>query len=105
VLVSFPFSDLTQSRHRPSVVLADAGRGDWVLCQVTSQPYGDPRAVLITPQDFQTGGLRLPSYVRPGKLFTANHVLIAGQAGIFQAAAFQQVIDAVIALVESGTGP
>jgi len=23
------------------VVLADAGRGDWILCQVTSKPYGD----------------------------------------------------------------
>jgi hypothetical protein len=29
VLVQFPFSDLTASKLRPAVVLAEAGRGDW----------------------------------------------------------------------------
>ena len=31
VLVRFPFSDLSQAKLRPTVVLADAGRGDWIL--------------------------------------------------------------------------
>jgi mRNA interferase MazF len=31
VIVRFPFSDLTASKLRPAVVLADAGRGDWIL--------------------------------------------------------------------------
>ena len=39
VVVPFPFSDLTQSKVRPALCLADAGRGDRVLCQITSQPY------------------------------------------------------------------
>ena len=41
VLVRFPFSDLSRTKLRPAVVLADAGRGDRVLCQITSKPYGD----------------------------------------------------------------
>jgi mRNA interferase MazF len=45
VLVRFPFSDLSQSTLRPAAVLADAGRGDRILYQVTSNPYGDARAV------------------------------------------------------------
>ena len=48
VLVPFPFSDLSQSKLRPAVILADAGRGDWILCQVTSRSYADPRAVEIS---------------------------------------------------------
>ena len=105
VLVPFPFSDLSQTRNRPSVVVVDAGRGDRVLCQVTSQPYSDPLAVLIESNDFQSGGLRLPSYARPGKLFTANHCLITREAGILHPNAFQRVLDAVIALLQSSPGP
>lgn len=37
VLVPFSFSDLTQAKLRPAVVLADAERGDWILCQITSK--------------------------------------------------------------------
>ncbi len=36
VVVPFPLSDLTQSKVRPAHCLADAGRGDRVLCQITS---------------------------------------------------------------------
>ena len=55
VLVRFPFSDLSQSKLRPAVVLADAGRGDWILCQVTSNPYADARAVELAEGDFWHG--------------------------------------------------
>ncbi|MGB7413631.1 MAG: hypothetical protein WA902_05430 [Thermosynechococcaceae cyanobacterium] len=34
VLIPFPFSDLSDSKLRPAVVLAAAGKGDWVLCQI-----------------------------------------------------------------------
>ena len=67
VLVPFPFSDLSQSKVRPAVCLADAGRGDWVLCQITSSPYGDPAAVPLDAADFASGGLLVASFARPGK--------------------------------------
>lgn len=73
MLVPFPFSDLSQTKQRPAVVLADAGRGDWVLCQITSNPYSDAQAITLAASDFQRGGLRDVSYARPGKLFTANN--------------------------------
>lgn len=56
VLIPFPFSDLSQTKVRPALCLADSGRGDWVLCQITSNPYGDPNAVPLEPSDFETGG-------------------------------------------------
>ena len=68
VLVPFPFSDLSQSKVRPAVCLADAGRGDWVLCQITSSPYGDPAAIPLDAPDFASGGLLVASFARPGKL-------------------------------------
>jgi mRNA interferase MazF len=40
VLLPFPFSDLSARKLRPALVLADAGRNDWLLCQITSQLGG-----------------------------------------------------------------
>jgi mRNA interferase MazF len=72
VLVTFPFSDLSASKLRPAVVLANVDPDDWILCQVTSNAYSDARAVEIADSDFASGGLARTSYARPGKLFSAN---------------------------------
>jgi mRNA interferase MazF len=105
VLVSFPFSDLSQTKVRPAVCLADAGRGDWVLCQITSRPYGDPSALPLVAADFASGGLLANSFVRPGKLFTANAGLMARSVGVLTPAAFSRVRSAVVALLQGSASP
>ena len=105
VLLRFPFSDLSQARLRPAIVLADAGRGDWILCQVTSNPYADTQAVDILSSDFQTGSLNATSYARPGKVFTAHESLLISQVGTLTDAAFKRVLAAVIGLLQSGLPP
>jgi len=87
---------------RPAVVLAFAGRTDWILCQITSNPYGDVRAIILNDSDFQTGALRVTSYARPGKLFTANNNLIAGEVGNLRPEILQELIDAIVELLKSG---
>lgn len=99
ILVPFPFSDLSQSKLRPAVVLAAAGRGDWILCQVTSRSYADPRAVEITDQDFVHGSLRVVSYARPAKLFTAHQSLFVAAPGELKAAVLQSIIQGVVSLL------
>ena len=99
VLVPFPFSDLSQSKLRPAVVLADAGRGDWILCQLTSSPYSDARAVKLTNADFQIGSLRVASYARPGKLFTASQELLVSEVGALNGKAFDRVLGAVVGVL------
>jgi mRNA interferase MazF len=99
VLVPFPFSDLSQSKQRPAVVLADAGRGDWILCQVTSKPYADSHAVTLTDEDFTRGSLRLTSYARPAKLFTAHESLFVIEAGVLSTAALTRITVQVLLLI------
>ena len=67
VLVPFPFSDLSQAKLRPAVVLADVGRRDWILCQITSNPYGDSRSINLTDASFSEGSLRIASFARAWK--------------------------------------
>ena len=105
VLVPFPFSDLSQSKVRPAICLADAGRGDWVLCQVTSSPYGDPLAVSLDAADFTSGGLLVASFARPGKLFTANAGLMMRSVGLLSPSALRRVLLAVAALFRPPMGP
>jgi len=102
VLVHFPFSDLTSSKLRPAVVLADVGRDDWILCQVTSNSYGDARAIGMETVDFASGSLHRASFARPGKLFTAHSSLVAGNAGLLKRDKFSAVRDAVVSVIVNG---
>jgi mRNA interferase MazF len=105
VLVPFPFSDLSSSKVRPAVTLADVGRGDWVLCQITSNPYGDPHAIPLTAAEFAAGGLLVPSVARPGKLFTASSSLIIRTVGELNDATFTKILDVVIQLLRPVRSP
>ena len=102
VLVRFPFSDLGGSKLRPAVVLADAGRGDQVLCQITSNPYADPAAVEIREEHFRQGSLARVSFVRPGKLFTANEALIERAVGQLDVDTHRAIVAAIERLLRQG---
>ena len=102
VLVRFPFSDLSQVKLRPAVVLAAADRADWLLCQITSNPYSDPHAVRLDDTHFETGSLRVTSFARPAKLFTAHETLIAAPIGQLKPGALQRVVAAIVRVLQPG---
>jgi len=85
--------------------LAQASRDDWILCQITSRPYADPRSVELRPEGFSRGGLKLVSYVRPGKLFTAHGGIILREAGHVTSEVLQEAIGSVVDLLQLGTSP
>jgi mRNA interferase MazF len=105
VLVRFPFSDLSQTKLRPAVVLADVGRGDCILCQITSKPYGDTSSIELGIDAFASGSLRVISYARPAKLFTANQNLITSQVGNLKATALRRIAQTVANIVNAGKLP
>ncbi len=100
VPVPFPFSDLSRARLRPAVVLAEAGRDDWILCQVTSNPYGDAQSTLLDESAFGAGSLRATSYARPGKLFTGNVGLMVANVATLNADLFSSIIQSVVNLLQ-----
>ena len=54
----------------------------------------------LPDQDFQSGSLRVTSYARPAKLFTANESLIAESIGVLNNKAMNDLIGAIITLFE-----
>jgi mRNA interferase MazF len=105
VLVRFPFSDLSQTKLRPAVVLADVGRGDCILCQITSKPYGDASSIELDNDAFASGSLRVVSYARPTKLFTANENLITSQVAHLKPDVLRIITQAVTGIVNAGKLP
>jgi mRNA interferase MazF len=83
------------------VVLAGAGRQDWIVCQITSSPLGFPSSLSIADSAFASGGLDHPSYVRPGKIFTANERLIAKTAGTLKPDVIEEIRNAVINVIRN----
>jgi mRNA interferase MazF len=101
VLVRFPFSDLSSSKLRPACVLAHSGGPDWILCQITSNPYSDVRALPVTASSFAEGGLPRESYARPSKLFTAHESIVVRIAGRLTSDSHQRIIDAAIRILRT----
>ena len=64
VVLPFPFSDLTEAKRRPALVLAELDGDDRILCQITSQHFGDRYAVHINESDFEEGSLRKISNIK-----------------------------------------
>jgi len=50
VVIPFPFSDLTQSKRRPALVIAVLHGDDIILCQITSKNVTDEYAICVAMQ-------------------------------------------------------
>lgn len=96
VVIPFPFSDLSATKLRPALVLAGTGQNDWLLCQITSNPYVDPNAIRLTHAELSQGALNTVSFVRPMKLFTANLNLIVKRVAILNDDTFKAVLTVTI---------
>jgi mRNA interferase MazF len=99
IVVPFPFSDLSQAKRRPALVLAALRGEDVILCQITSQVRDDPHAIPLENVDFASGGLRQSSHIRPGRIFTADSHIILYTAGRLSPAKLEQVVDAVCGII------
>lgn len=82
IVVPFPFSDLTQAKRRPAIVISALEGNDLILCQITSQSVRDNYAILLDDKDFNTGSLKQSSNIRPNRIFTADNHIVLIELGI-----------------------
>ena len=98
VVIPFPFSDLTQAKRRPALVLSVLPGNDLILCQITSQNVRDMYAVTLLTEDFETGSLNRISNVRPNRLFTADSNIVIYKVGKHKKIKMDEVLKIVISL-------
>ena len=100
VVIPFPFSDLSQSKKRPALVITTLEGVDVILAQITSKNKYDKYAIEITEEDFIEGGLKVNSNVRANKLFTASKELILYKVGRINQEKIEEVINKIIEIIK-----
>jgi mRNA interferase MazF len=84
VLVPFPFTDQTDSKKRPAVVVSSAAyhreRSDLILMAVTSQARPSAATGEFPVLDWKAAGLLKPSVLKP-ILFTLEKTLVLRRLG------------------------
>jgi len=101
VVAPFPFSDLSDAKKRPALVVAALTGDDVLLCQITSKTITDNYAVPIADTDFTSRGLHQPSNIRPNRLFTADGNIILYRAGVLTSRKVQEVVAKIIKIVSA----
>lgn len=96
VVVPFPFSDLVQTKRRPALIIAKLTGDDLILCQITSNIIKDEYAISIDEDDFEAGGVRKPSNIRPNCIFTTDSNIILYRIGTLKKEKINQVIEKVV---------
>jgi mRNA interferase MazF len=99
VVVPFPFSDLSNSKRRPALVLSDLQGDDVILCQITGQTTHDSYAISLDDREFLSGGLKQKSNIRPNRLFTADSRILLYSAGRLNPSKLHEVIDGLVAIL------
>ncbi|MFQ5449236.1 MAG: type II toxin-antitoxin system PemK/MazF family toxin [Nitrospinaceae bacterium] len=101
VIVPFPFSDLSQSKRRPALVIADLDGDDLILRQITSQANKDQNTISIADNDYESGGLKQISNVRPNRLFTMDSKIVLYRAGKLRKGKMNDIIGKLIEIINS----
>jgi mRNA interferase MazF len=104
VVLPFPFSDLTQTKRRPALIVAEAGGDELILCQITSQDVHDRHAISLRPEDFQSGSLNKISNIRPNRIFTADSDIILYCAGHIKPQKTASTVEELVSLLREEAG-
>lgn len=101
VVVPFPFSDLSDHKRRPALVVATMLGDDVILCQITSKTVSDSYALPCSDTDFIHGGLHQESNIRPNRLFTTDSNIILRRAGVLTSKKVDETIETIIKLIKT----
>lgn len=97
-IVVIPFSDLSNSKKRPAMVLSNLTGDDIILCQITGT-RSDEYSISINNMDFEQGSLvHNDNFIRPNRIFTADKNIILYKVGKLKINKINETINKLIEL-------
>jgi mRNA interferase MazF len=100
-VIPFPFSDLTQAKRRPALIVAELLGNDFILCQITSQHTHDAYAIPLEEEHFKSGSLSKKSNIRPNRIFTADKKILLYKAGHLKKEKIAETISKIIEILNN----
>jgi len=101
VVFPFPYTDLSNSKKRPCLVLSNEMGDDILLCQITSKnSIKDQYVVELNKSELNNGNLMVDSFIRTNMLFTANKSQITNFVCKLNNQIYNQVVDKIIKLIK-----
>ncbi len=95
VVVAFPFTDLSNNRRRPALVLANLEGDDNIICEITSITRKDLYVVSLENEDLESGKLKTSSIIRPNRLLTLHKSKINYKFGRIKDSKLKEVMEKV----------
>jgi len=100
IVINFPFSNLTQFKPRPVLVIKIPKGEDLIVNQITGTSYEKSVEVKIQNNDFSKGSLKRDSYLRLDKIFSIEKSLIKYKVGSLKPEKFKDIINKIISFLK-----
>lgn len=101
IVIPFPFSDLSDTKRRPALVVATVTRNNVILCQITSQNQSHSEyAIKIEEDDIENGSLQTVSYAQTDVIFTAASKNIIYKIGNLTEEKLNEISTTLVKLVK-----
>src|SRR3989344_974967 len=81
VVLEFPYTDLSKTKKRPSLIVANLKGDNLILCQITGQLRPDSDLINLRKDDFKSGSIHRESFVMPSFVLTIHKSKINYVAG------------------------
>jgi mRNA interferase MazF len=101
VIIDFPFSNLTDFKRRPVLVLKVPKGDDLIVNQITGYSYESSVEILIKDKDFAHGALKRDSFVRIDKIASIEKSLIKYKIGSLKNEKFTEILESVCSFIRN----
>ncbi len=100
VFARFIFTDVSQTKNRPAVIIAALPNDDFILCPVTSRRrQNDPFQIELKKDEILGRKLPHDSFIRPNLLMTVHRSLILWKQGTLAPEKLKRVTEVIVHIV------
>jgi mRNA interferase MazF len=102
IVFPFPYSDFSDEKRRPALVLADLKGDDLIACMITGERKDDNYSIELEKTDFQDNRSldRDISYIRPNRLITVDTRVVLYCKAKIKRSKYDKVVEKITNIIK-----